>query len=197
MTKLNDSNGKKTITDITGQRFGRLVVLEKSEKPEHYKNTGSWWKCKCDCGTIKNIPRSQLIREDCISCGCYNREKTAIMGKKNAFSDSSKSSFNALYQKYKASAKKKNLCFSIKKEDFLSLTKENCFYCGINPHAVITNTGCAGEYIYIGLDRIDSSKGYTRENIVPCCKNCNYAKRTMTQEEFKEWIKRVYKHFCS
>ena len=46
-----------------------------------------------------------------------------------------------------------------------------------------------------GIDRIDSNKGYSFDNVVACCKYCNGAKNTMTQEEFKEWIKRVYEHY--
>ena len=46
-----------------------------------------------------------------------------------------------------------------------------------------------------GVDRINSNIGYTEENTVPCCKYCNTAKNTMTQNEFKMWIKRVYKHY--
>ena len=44
-----------------------------------------------------------------------------------------------------------------------------------------------------GIDRIDSSKGYTVENSVPCCKYCNTAKNTMSVDEFLKWIGRVYK----
>ena len=47
-----------------------------------------------------------------------------------------------------------------------------------------------------GIDRIDSSKGYVKGNVVTSCKYCNTAKNTMTQQEFKEWIVRVYEHYC-
>ena len=43
-----------------------------------------------------------------------------------------------------------------------------------------------------GIDRIDSSKGYTVENSVACCKYCNTAKNTMSVDEFLKWIGRVY-----
>ena len=46
-----------------------------------------------------------------------------------------------------------------------------------------------------GLDRVDSSKGYTIDNVVPCCAICNTAKNKMTQKEFKEWIKTVYENY--
>ena len=45
-----------------------------------------------------------------------------------------------------------------------------------------------------GIDRVDSSKGYTIDNVVPCCSACNYAKHEMSVSEFKEYITRVYNH---
>jgi len=36
--------------DLIGQRFGRLVVLEKTDKRD--KSGCFIWKCKCDCGNI-------------------------------------------------------------------------------------------------------------------------------------------------
>ena len=43
-----------------------------------------------------------------------------------------------------------------------------------------------------GIDRIDSSQGYTNENSVPCCTFCNFAKHTMGKDDFLAWVKRVY-----
>ena len=45
-----------------------------------------------------------------------------------------------------------------------------------------------------GLDRIDSSKGYTIDNVVSCCKYCNFAKNDLTVDEFKEHISEIYKY---
>jgi len=42
-----------------------------------------------------------------------------------------------------------------------------------------------------GVDRVDNTKGYTKENCVPCCKICNRLKSDLTKEEFEEYQKRV------
>lgn len=57
--------------DLTGQRFGRLVVLRPgSQESNHtYK-----WICKCDCGTIKEFKRCNLRDGNTKSCGCYRAE---------------------------------------------------------------------------------------------------------------------------
>lgn len=53
--------------DLTGQRFGNLVVLEKTDKRSC---SSIIWKCKCDCGNIKEINGSSLRQGYTRSCGC-------------------------------------------------------------------------------------------------------------------------------
>lgn len=50
------------------------------------------------------------------------------------------------------------------------------------------------EYLYNGLDRVDSNKGYLKENVVPCCEICNKAKRDLSLCQFKKWINRLIKY---
>lgn len=59
------------IDDLTGRRFGRLIVTEFAyTKPR----VGTFWLCKCDCGTEKVIRRGPLVSGRTISCGCAMRE---------------------------------------------------------------------------------------------------------------------------
>lgn len=53
--------------DLTGERFGRLVVLERAGKEDK-------WKCRCDCGSIVIRRGSDMSRGDTRSCGCLRRE---------------------------------------------------------------------------------------------------------------------------
>lgn len=53
--------------DLTGMRFGRLVVIEKAES---VKDRTTQWKCKCDCGNEKVIRRQSLLDGKTKSCGC-------------------------------------------------------------------------------------------------------------------------------
>ena len=61
------------LIDLTGQRFGRLVVLEKDKN--RITNSGSYWICKCDCGKTKSVKSSSLRRGEIQSCGCYRTER--------------------------------------------------------------------------------------------------------------------------
>ena len=64
------------IVDLTGQRFGRLVVIGKTYKPEGATQTGTYWLCQCDCGAQKKISNRNLKWGSTKSCGCYRADKT-------------------------------------------------------------------------------------------------------------------------
>ena len=60
--------------DLTGQRFGRLVVINYNEEVSKQKK-GSHWNCKCDCGNESIVWISDLKKGKTQSCGCLQREK--------------------------------------------------------------------------------------------------------------------------
>lgn len=66
------------IYDLVGQRFGRLVVLEKETQdiPKTSKPC-VWWKCKCDCGNIVIVTTTRLVTGVTKSCGCYRADVSA------------------------------------------------------------------------------------------------------------------------
>ena len=49
-------------------------------------------------------------------------------------------------------------------------------------------------FYYNGIDRIDSNKDYTVDNVVSCCSECNYMKRTSSVNDFYSQVKRIYEH---
>ena len=63
------SSRRRTI-DLTGQRFGRLLVLERGKK--NHKNK---WKCICDCGNVTYVTTRNLRKGQTQSCGCLQRER--------------------------------------------------------------------------------------------------------------------------
>ena len=67
--------------DLTGKRFGRLVVTGRAPSfitPKGKKQIA--WNVLCDCGTEKIVRGCDLRSGSTISCGCYNKEKD--LGKK-------------------------------------------------------------------------------------------------------------------
>lgn len=67
------------------------------------------------------------------------------------------------------------------KEEYVEISSMPCKYCG-------------GKNITKGIDRMDSTKGYAKENSASCCKVCNYMKREYTIENFINHIEKIYKH---
>lgn len=59
--------------DLTNQRFGRLMVLNKGKKD---KAQHQFWFCKCDCGIIVEVNSDNLRRGLTQSCGCLHSETT-------------------------------------------------------------------------------------------------------------------------
>ena len=62
--------------DMTGQRFGRLVVLRYA--PEWKVG---YWRVRCDCGVHFFAEGTDLRRGRTTSCGCYRAERCRELGK--------------------------------------------------------------------------------------------------------------------
>ena len=59
------------IQDITGQRFGRLVAIERADLT---LSNGYRWRCKCDCGNECLVTVKHLRSGNTVSCGCKRSE---------------------------------------------------------------------------------------------------------------------------
>lgn len=68
------------------------------------------------------------------------------------------------YKELKRNCKehRRNLKFELEKEECIEIWNKNCIFCNTNEK--------------IGIDRIDPSKGYIKDNIQPCCFTCNIMK---------------------
>ena len=111
------------------------------------------------------------------------------------------SSFKDLLNRYQQTARKKKLIWDLKVEDFAKIINKPCDYCGVAPferyNVYITKEDSyrqgntkrmdKGWILYNGIDRVDNNLGYVSNNVVPCCKWCNYAKNNRSREEFIAW----------
>jgi hypothetical protein len=171
-----------------GQKFGRLTTIS-------YKK-GRWF-CLCECGDHTEVKTENLTSQNTRSCGCLNREIASqksdklIAGRRKY--EPKIASARRRWQSYLYSDSQ---CVSF--DEFMIISQQNCVYCGIGPS---TNFNCGnannssikkkaeGEFIYNGMDRIDSSRHHTIDNVVPCCYDCNRAKNNRTVKNFLEWVK--------
>lgn len=167
--------------DITGERFGALVALHISdERPYGHL----MWVCQCDCGNTCLAAVGSLRAGRRVSCGCYTPQRRLGKGEQAR---------NSLLSSYKHGAKSRGLAWELTVEQFTELTKQPCYYCGVEPAYILrVRTEGAGDYVYNGIDRLDNGKGYLPDNVVPCCKICNQAKSDRSYEEFINWITHIY-----
>lgn len=162
---------------MVGKRFGKLVVLKESYIDKHGQ---AFWECRCDCGVIKIINGGELRRCNVKSCGCHPPNNKLAKGE---------AAFNALFWQYIRTANKRDIPFTLSKENFRILTKQNCRYCGTSPSNIFKKR--SGDYIYNGIDRVDNNKGYVKENVVACCKKCNLMKLDYSVKDFLAHITKI------
>lgn len=60
--------------DLTGLRFGRLLVLDVDSPPDGRRRSTYTWRCRCDCGKIVSVSVNSLTRGNARSCGCLQRD---------------------------------------------------------------------------------------------------------------------------
>ncbi len=68
-TKSCGCNSNNSLKDLTGQRFGKLTVIERAENDKSGK---ACWKSICDCGKETTVLSSNLKKGHTKSCGCLN-----------------------------------------------------------------------------------------------------------------------------
>lgn len=150
--------------------------------------------CKCsNCGATTEVRTERLLKTGKYipqSCGnCVNelyRKAT-----KQRYYDSYqcegdeyevKHHDSERIQKFKTGAKQRKLSYTLTDDEAKELLHGNCYYCG-KSHAD-------------GIDRVDSSKGYSSDNCVSCCSICNIMKNKFDSKTFFDHIKLIYnKHF--
>jgi len=174
--------------DLTGQVFGRWTVIKQST---NRYNRHAYWECECECGTIKEVSATSLKGGRSKSCGCYKQD----MARERMLIEFGESNFNTMYYRYKHDATRRSLAFELSKNEFRALTQQSCYYCGASLGEMnLRGNKANGKYIGNGVDRIDNNIGYTLDNSVPCCSECNYAKGTRTVDEFLSWATRLVAH---
>ena len=186
MVKVNGRGNGWRFQDLTNKRFDSWLVLERDGKRHPTR-----WICKCDCGTVKSVFATCLTLKRSRSCGCRFGEFISASLRK----EFGAAAFNNLYRHYISDARKKVMEFELTKEQFRTITSQLCYYCGIEPLQVYSKGGTTyGPYTYNGIDRVDNNRGYTIDNCVACCGDCNKMKMCKSEKEFIDKIKRICAH---
>ena len=169
----------KPCLQLLGRKFGRLEVKKKLGN----SGGGVEWLCKCDCGNECKVIGSNLTH-GAQSCGCY-----ALEMRRQSRGCTPQS---YMFRSYQYSAAKRGLEWTLENDEFFSMTQQNCHYCGGVPRRSGARERAAlREFCYNGLDRKNNFVGYTTDNVVPCCKICNWAKGKLSYDDFIAYLERV------
>jgi len=173
------------LQDLTGKKYGKLTALK---RVGNTKYGHVMWSCVCECGKTKDFNGSDLRKGIKKSCGCAGNTRVYYRSSRTLYKDAR----NMVLSAYQSNAKNKNRLFNIPEDKFFELTQKNCEYCGNEPQTIASPknpNSTLKQYVYNGIDRVNSAEGYTVENCVPCCSICNRMKMNHTK---KDW----YAHMC-
>lgn len=180
-------------SDFVNQKFHRLLAIKKIKKSGR-----CWYLCQCDCGNQKVIAGWRLKSGYTKSCGCLQRVADAYRNNDKILPNG-RAQANAIISYYKRNARRRNISFELSKEECMLLMKQSCIYCGRLPFKGIgkdkrRKLSGGKKYLFNGIDRKNNDVGYTSENSVSCCSDCNYAKKDKSHSDFLKWIKIIYEH---
>jgi hypothetical protein len=75
---------------------------------------------------------------------------------------------------------RRNIEYSLTKEEYDQIIYKPCYLCGFK------------NKVGNGLDRQDNSKGYSIDNVLPCCSSCNMMKAFYTKDDFIKQMKKIH-----
>lgn len=171
------------IVDISNKIFGHWKVIEYDRASIGRRD--AFWLCECKCKQIFSIRAHALLSGKSKCCrNCYY---------------SRTDNYDYLLKKIVEGANRRNLSVSITKYDLINLFQKQNNRCALS--GVLLQLGVAGsnflnirkwkEQNTVSVDRIDSSKGYTVDNIQIVHKHINLMKLDFNQTEFINYCRLV------
>src|ERR1700736_999826 len=104
----------KQVANLTGRRFGRLVVFELV--PRKMGSGNAWWFCRCDCNKTTAVNGSKLTNGETKSCGCLKKESVRTQSTTHGASSEHRSlKEKALYSTWSAMRRR---CFNSRVDNF-------------------------------------------------------------------------------
>lgn len=178
----NEQHYREQVLNIENDTF-KVLSIDQEETAKNSRHTKYFVQCK-KCGKIFSR-RASVIRQSLNSIVCSNCRKLRNNKPLNVIKYKE-------YCYYRSGAKHRNLEWNLTEEQFANLINKNCFYCGELPSKRQSVSYKTDYELVNGIDRIDSTKGYTIDNCVPCCSKCNLMKNNLKKEDFLQHISKIY-----
>lgn len=185
--KISKSCGCLRKANLIGKKYGMLLVI--GEGPRDKKDRRQKWICQCDCGSQRIVSSKNLQLDRTKDCGCKYIDRIKQQGIRRR-KPQGVALENKVLDSYARNAKRKCLVFELNRDEFVKLMNGNCFYCDI-PLSTVKRSSY-DEIKYNGIDRLNNNMGYTHDNVVSCCKHCNYIKREKSLSEFIKIVRKIH-----
>jgi hypothetical protein len=191
--KINETFGYSLHTylymkyNLIGKTFTHLTVVGLAPR-ESWKGNTRYWICHCDCcGKEKTIRTSHLTLGKTTSCGCLRLRRAKTHPNWTGHEDISGDFFYSLVAH--AKARKIPVTVTIKQiwELFVKQNKK----CALSGEDITFQSSSRSRDGTASLDRIDSTGGYTIDNVWWVHKDINTMKWDLGLERFKHLCKRV------
>jgi hypothetical protein len=183
-------DGKRACKNITvDNKLHCESCLEKYRKQDKERYDVKAESCNLclDCGVKLESLHVGIKGHSVQRCEeCYQKlrsiEEKRVNRERN-YAEEKKNKIEQYLHSYNVNAQHRNLSFKLNIDEFKDYVTSACYYCGYYNESEV-----------IGIDRIDSNRGYSCDNCVPCCQKCNIMKNTLHKDEFLEHITKIYKH---
>jgi hypothetical protein len=179
--------------NLINQVFGGLTVVSQAESS---KRGLACWECTCECGNSYITTGYYLTQGRKKSCGCRNSRS---YGKSNHRWSGYENISGAYWHRIKKGSAQRGIDLQVSIRDIWEVFEEQhgrCALTGIEISLCDSDTKRRKNLIdqTASLDRIDSSKGYTKDNIQWVHKTINRIKMDMNDQEFISWCTLVANH---
>lgn len=169
--------------EILNTKFGLLTPVKCVGNDQKSRRT--LWLCKCDCG-VEKIFRSDCLRQGFSkSCGCVKKRK----GSESASWKGVGSLTGQKWSNIHHGAKKRGLKFNISIEFAWNLLEKQDFKCAISGLPIELSNQKNNDFSSASLDRIDSSQGYTEDNVWWVHRDVNIMKWDFPLDKFLNMCK--------
>ena len=153
---------------------------------------GAEWLLECDCGRRVVREGNQIAKGKIYTCGhpkCmyYRQLRTKPRGpatRRKYKTSPLDGNHYAKYLRRRKGAQERNIEWSLTDIEYIQTITEPCHYCG--------TYGLPDEGV--GIHRVNSDKGYSIKNCVPCCPMCNIMKRHHSYDTFIDHITTILTH---
>lgn len=170
--------------EMTGKKFGKWTVLSRTRRKQPNGKYTYLATCQCECGTIKDIVVNHLRNGRSRSCGCDKSRYDKVVGSKNKRFKGHKDIRGTIWSHIRNGALNRGIEFALGIEEAWALFEKQERKCALTGLAICFDK-CRGDST-ASLDRIDSSKGYTIDNVQWVHKDVNIMKNRYGMEYFVE-----------